>query len=193
MEMLGLGRCDKFTKSLLFTTCDVGVVVNFSFIFESTILTAYTTGYKLIQWEHVFNLMQTGTIAENNWHYGIYFHIVEDHSVLHECLLLMWKKVQGKPLYEITLETDFFDINRLITIANDFYLVIFSSFGPLKCDHITWLITITFITLNGFHSRKKLNSKYYISNLDEDPGGGEEIEKPRSRQRRRKLCNPALR
>ena len=28
---------------------------------------------------------------------------------------------------------------------------------------------------------------------DDDPGGGEEIEKPRSRHRRRKLCNPQLR
>ena len=50
-----------YKKPFLFTTCDVGVVVNFSFIFESTILTAYTTVYKLKQREHVVNLMHNDT------------------------------------------------------------------------------------------------------------------------------------
>ena len=61
-------------------------------------------------------------------------------------------EVKQKPLNVITLgQTKSDNYSRKIIISCDFYVAIFSKCERLKCDHIEGLITLTVITLNGFH------------------------------------------
>ena len=46
------------------------------------------------------------------------------------------------------------NINRIITITGDFYLLIIGN--ELKCDYNKRLITLNMITLSGFHWMSKI-------------------------------------